>query len=85
MSSGAAGTGLTTLGRPYMVLHRYGPQRAGSANGIIARGQQIARAIGPVAATALAGVTGYGVVFGVLAGLAILAIILLAGAPRGAA
>ena len=85
MSSGAAGTGLTTLGRPYMVLHRYGPLRAGSANGIIARGQQIARAIGPVAATALAGVTGYGVVFGVLAGLAILAIILLAGAPRGAA
>lgn len=81
----AAGTGLTTLGRPYMVLHRYGPQRAGSANGIIARGQQIARAIGPVAATALAGVTGYGVVFGVLAGLAILAIVLLAGAPRGAA
>src|SRR4029453_12964193 len=43
----AAGTGLTTLGRPYMVLHRYGPQRAGYANGVIARGQQIARAIGP--------------------------------------
>jgi MFS family permease len=81
----AAGTGLTTLGRPYMVLHRYGPQRAGSANGIIARGQQIARAIGPVAATALAGVTGYGVVFGVLAGLALIAIVLLAGAPRGSA
>jgi len=81
----AAGTGLTTLGRPYMVLHRYGPQRAGYANGVIARGQQIARAIGPVAATALAGVTSYGVVFGVLAGMALLAIVLLSGAPRGSA
>jgi MFS family permease len=81
----AAGTGLTTLGRPYMVLHRYGPNRAGYANGVIARGQQIARAIGPVAAAALAGVTGYGVVFAVLAGLALLAIALLAGAHRGAA
>lgn len=81
----AAGTGLTTLGRPYMVLHRYGPQRAGYANGVIARGQQIARAIGPVSAAALAGVTGYGVVFAVLAGLAMLAIVLLAGAERGSA
>ena len=81
----AAGTGLTTLGRPYMVLHRYGPQRAGYANGVIARGQQIARAIGPVTAAALAGVTGYGVVFAVLAALALLAIVLLAGAPRGSA
>jgi MFS family permease len=81
----AAGTGLTTLGRPYMVLHRYGPQRAGYANGVIARGQQIARAIGPVAAAALAGVTGYGVVFGMLAALALLAVVLLLGAARGSA
>jgi MFS family permease len=44
----AGGTGLTTLARPYLVLHQYGPERAGRANGIIARGQQIARAAGPV-------------------------------------
>ena len=59
----AGGTGLTTLARPYLVLHEYGAERAGYANGIIARGQQLARAIGPVAAAAAAGITGYGPVF----------------------
>lgn len=62
----AAGAGLTTLARPYWVLHRYGPDRAGYANGIIARWQQIARAGGPVGAAALAASAGYSVVFGVL-------------------
>ena len=63
----AIGAGLTTLARPYWVLHAYGPDRAGHANGQIARAQQIARAAGPVSAAAAAGVTGYPVVFAALA------------------
>ena len=63
----AAGAGLTTLGRPYLVLDQYGADRAGRANGVIARGQQLARAAGPVAAAALGSRLGYGVVFGGLA------------------
>jgi hypothetical protein len=59
----SAGAGLTTLARPYLVLHRYGPEQAGYANGVIARAQQLARAAGPVAAAAAAGAAGYGVVF----------------------
>lgn len=69
----AAGAGLTTLARPYWVLHRYGPERAGSANGIIARAQQIARAAGPVSAAALAAAAGYSVVFASLAVLLVAA------------
>jgi MFS family permease len=75
----AGGTGLTTLARPYLVLHQYGPQRAGHANGVIARGQQIARAAGPVSAAALAGTTGYGVVFALLALLLVVAMLLARG------
>jgi MFS family permease len=63
----AGGTGLTTLARPYLVLHTYGAERAGYANGVIARGQQLARAAGPVSAAAVAESTGYGVVFAMLA------------------
>jgi MFS family permease len=59
----AGGTGLTTLARPYLVLHEYGPARAGYANGVIARAQQLARAAGPVSAAAIAGASGYAVVF----------------------
>jgi hypothetical protein len=55
------------------VLHRYGAERAGRANGIIARAQQIARAGGPVAAAAMATSTGYSAVFAVLALLLIVA------------
>jgi MFS family permease len=65
----AGGTGLTTLARPYLVLHRYGPERAGYANGVIARGQQLARAAGPVAAAAAGSAVGYGAVFASLAAL----------------
>ncbi len=43
----AAGAGLTTLARPYLVLHVYGAGQAGRVNGVIARGQQLARAAGP--------------------------------------
>lgn len=62
----AAGAGLTTLARPYWVLHAYGAGRAGYANGVIARGQQIARAAGPVSAAAMATTTGYAAVFAAL-------------------
>lgn len=70
----AIGAGLTTLARPYWVLQTYGPGRAGHANGVIARAQQIARAAGPVAAAAAAGAQGYPLVFGVLAALLVVAI-----------
>lgn len=64
----ACGAGLTTLARPYLVLHVYGPGDAGRVNGVIARGQQLARAAGPVSAAALAGaIGGYGVVFAAMA------------------
>jgi hypothetical protein len=56
------------------VLHRFGAERAGQANGIIARAQQLARAGGPITAAALAGVAGYSIVFGVLAVALLIAI-----------
>ena len=74
----ACGSGLATIARPYLVLVFYGQDRAGEMNGVFARPQQLARAAGPVAAAALAGVTGYGWVFGFLAVLiaAVLAVLL---------
>ncbi|MFM8535900.1 MAG: hypothetical protein ACKOEC_20325, partial [Acidimicrobiia bacterium] len=63
----AIGAGLTTLARPYWVLHSFGPDRAGHANGVIVRAQQIARAAGPVSAAAAAGLAGYPIVFAALA------------------
>jgi MFS family permease len=79
----AAGTGLTTLARPYLVLHQYGAERAGRANGTIARGQQIARAFGPVAAAAVGSAFGYGSVFAGLAVLLVLAMLLTSRASGG--
>ncbi len=75
----AIGAGLTTLARPYWVLHSYGPDRAGHANGVIARAQQIARAAGPVSAAAAAGVTGYPIVFGALAFLLVAVMTVIGG------
>ena len=72
----AGGAGLTTLARPYLVLHVYGAERAGIVNGVIARGQQLARAGGPVSAAALAAVAGYGRVFAALAALLTMAVVL---------
>jgi MFS family permease len=69
----ATGAGLTTLARPYLVLHVFGPEQAGRVNGVIARGQQLARAVGPVSAAALAAVTGYGKVFAALSVLLVIA------------
>ncbi len=71
----ASGAGLTTLARPYLVLHVYGAEQAGRVNGVIARGQQLARAAGPVSAAALASITGYGKVFAALAALLVAAIV----------
>lgn len=71
----AGGSGLTTLARPFLVLHEYGPDHAGYANGVIARSQQLARAAGPVAAAAMAGVTGYGRVFATCGALLALAML----------
>jgi MFS family permease len=76
----ACGAGLTTLARPYLVLHLYGAEHAGRVNGVIARGQQLARAAGPVAAAALATVTGYSFVFAALAALLVAA---MAVTPTG--
>jgi MFS family permease len=78
----AGGTGLTTLARPYLVLHEYGSERSGYANGIIARGQQLARAIGPVAAAAAGGPLGYGLVFAGLCVLLLAAVLLTARLSR---
>ena len=79
----AGGAGLTTLARPYLVLHLYGAERGGYANGVIARGQQLARAAGPVSAAAFAGVTGYSRVFATLAGLlAVAALLTIKGRTR---
>ena len=72
----ASGAGLTTLARPYLVLHVYGAGRAGAANGAIARGQQLARAVGPVSAAALAEGTGYRSVFGLLAILVLASLVI---------
>jgi hypothetical protein len=69
----ACGAGLSTLARPYLVLHVYGAERAGEINGAIARGQQLARAAGPVLAAALATVTGYSLVFAAMAALLVAA------------
>jgi len=75
----ACGAGLTTLARPYLVLQIYGAEHAGSVNGIIARGQQLARAAGPVSAAALASIAGYGRVF---AAIAVLLVAAAALTPR---
>ena len=59
----AGGTGLTTLARPYLVLHEYGPERAGYANGSSRAASNWPAPLGPVAAAAAAGTVGYGPVF----------------------
>ena len=72
----ASGAGLTTLGRPYLVLHEYGIERAGRANGVIARAQQLARAAGPVAAAAAGSTLGYTTVFAACTAMLLVAMLL---------
>jgi hypothetical protein len=77
----AAGAGLTTLGRPYLVLDAYGVERAGRANGVIARGQQLARAAGPVTAAAAGSALGYTTVFAVLTAMLVAAALMTRTTP----
>jgi predicted MFS family arabinose efflux permease len=63
----AVGNGVMTLVRPYLVHFTFEPGRTGARNGAIARAQQLARASGPLAATSMAAVIGYGATFAVFA------------------
>ena len=56
-----------------------GRSAPGYANGVIARGQQLARAAGPVAAAAAGSALGYNAVFASLAVLLIAAMLLTRG------
>jgi MFS family permease len=58
----AAGSGLTTLARPYLVQRRFGVAQAGIVNGRLARAQQLARAAGPIAASSAATLTSHATV-----------------------
>jgi Major Facilitator Superfamily len=67
VSAFAIGAGVNTLVRPQLVQVMYGPRHAGYINGILARTQNLARAIGPIVAVALYGAGGYVLVFGAAA------------------
>jgi MFS family permease len=58
----AAGSGLTTLARPYLVQAAFAVEHAGVVNGRLARAQQLARAAGPIAASAAAGLASHTIV-----------------------
>ena len=62
----AAGSGLTTLARPYLVQSRFAPEHAGVVNGRLARAQQLTRAAGPIAASTAATFIGHGSVLALL-------------------
>lgn len=71
----AAGAGLTTLVRPYLVQTMFERHRAGYLNGRLAQAQQLARAAGPVVAAAVASASSYRAVLAVFgAGFALLAL-----------
>ena len=63
----AAGAGLATLVRPYLVQTLFAMSRAGYLNGLLARAMQLARAGGPVAAVAIGSWLGYRWLYGLLA------------------
>jgi hypothetical protein len=65
----ASGAGLTSLVRPHFVQTVFGVHSGGHINGLIAGGQQLARAAGPVLATGLATLGGHTFVFGLFAAL----------------
>ncbi len=62
----AAGAGLTTLARPYLVQSRVALHQVGWMNGRLARAQQLSRAAGPVAASAAAMLTSHAIMFACL-------------------
>jgi MFS family permease len=53
----AAGSGLTTLARPYVVQSAFALEHTAYVNGRLARVQQLARAVGPIAASGIASIT----------------------------
>lgn len=55
----ALGNGVLTLVRPHLIQSMFGMSEAGAQNGTIARGQQFARAVGPIVAIGLASHIGY--------------------------
>jgi len=64
----ALGAGLTTLVRPHLIQTTFSRESAGYLNGRLARQQQLARAVGPLAIGWLGGVAGYAVVLAAIAG-----------------
>ncbi|MBS0514289.1 MAG: hypothetical protein JSS16_02270 [Proteobacteria bacterium] len=70
------GAGLHTLARPWVVPQLFGVASAGEVNGIIARAQGIARAVGPALAALTYGQFGSTVVFSLLAVAMALTIVL---------
>lgn len=62
----AAGAGLTTLARPFLVQSRFTLEQVGFVNGRLARAQQLTRAAGPIAASSAALLTSYATVLVVL-------------------
>ena len=77
----AAGAGLMTLARPYLVQTMVAPEREAQVNGRLARGQQLARAAGPIVIALLAGALGYALVFTLLAGVFVMLVFLMNGMP----
>jgi hypothetical protein len=72
----AAGSGLTTLARPYLVQCLFPVEQMGSVNGQVSRVQQLTRAVGPIAASVAASSTSYTTVLLIAsAGLATLALV----------
>lgn len=61
----AAGAGLTTLVRPHLLQTAFEGRDSGYLNGRVARHQQFARAVGPMAIAWLASPVGYATVFAV--------------------
>jgi MFS family permease len=77
----AAGSGLTTLARPYLVQCLFPVDQMGFVNGHVSRAQQLTRAVGPIAASVAASGTSYTAVLLIAsAGLAVLAFV-ASGAP----
>ncbi len=62
----AVGAGVSTLARPHFTQTCFGVHRSGYLNGRLARWQQLARAVGPITAAALAATIGYAAVVGAL-------------------
>ena len=62
----AAGSGLTTLARPYLVQSRFALEHTGVVNGRLARAQQLTRAAGPITASTAATLIGHASVLALL-------------------